>query len=51
MMPSLAPTVLPDGNREVRINREVVGTVDQADEEGERFQATTLVVLEEDLSA
>ncbi len=40
----------PGGSVEVRIGREVVGTVDQVDEEGERSWAITLVVLEEDLA-
>ncbi len=34
---------------ELLIGREVVGTVDQVDDEGERSWAVTLIVLEEDL--
>ncbi len=47
---SLDPAGAPGGSVEVRIGREVVGTVDQVDEEGERSWAVTLVVLEEDLA-
>ena len=46
---SLDPPSTPGGTVEVRIGHEVVGTVDQVDEEGERCWAVTLVVLEEDL--
>ena len=40
-----------NGPVQLRVGREVVGTVDQVDDEGERSWAVTLVVLEEDLSA
>ncbi len=35
---------------QVRVGREVLGTVDQVDEDGERSWAVTLVVLDEDLA-
>ncbi len=51
------PTLLIDpaetqqGTAQVRVGNDVLGTVDQVDEEGERSWAVTLIVLEEDLPA
>ena len=45
-----APTTR-NGSVQLRIGQEVVGTVDQVDDEGERSWAVTLVVLEDDLGA
>ena len=36
---------------ELRIGHEMLGTIDQVDDEGERSWAVTVMVLEEDLGA
>lgn len=51
-----APTLLIDpaetqgGTAQIRVGDNVLGTVDQMDEEGERSWAVTLIVLAEDLA-
>ena len=47
---SLAESSTKDGSVEVRMGADVLGTVDQVDEEGERSWALTLIVLAEDLA-
>lgn len=47
---SLDPQPQPGATVELRIGREVVGTVDHVDEEGEHSWAVTLVVLEKELT-
>ncbi len=46
---TLDPPETQGGTAQVRIGENVLGTVDQVDDEGERSWAVTLVVLEEDL--
>jgi Protein of unknown function (DUF3126) len=41
----------PGASVELRVGSEVLGTVDQVDEDGERSWVVTLIVLEEDLAA
>ena len=38
------------GTAQIRVGKDVLGTVDQVDEDGERSWAVTLIVLEEDLA-
>ena len=40
----------PGASVELRVGAEVLGTVDQVDEDGERSWVVTLIVLEEDLA-
>ena len=49
--PGLAidPAETQHGTAQLRVGDNVLGTVDQVDDEGERSWAVTLVVLEEDL--
>ena len=46
---TLDPPEKQNGTLPVRVGSDVLGTVDQVDEEGERSWTVTLVVLEEDL--
>ena len=46
---TLEPPTTRGGSVQVRVGEDVLGTVDQVDEEGERSWAVTLIVLEEDL--
>ena len=46
----LDPPETQGGEAQVRIGENVLGTVDQVDDEGERSWAVMLVVLEEDLA-
>ena len=39
-----------NGTAQLRVGIDVLGTVDQVDEDGERFWAVTLIVLAEDLA-
>ena len=43
------PPETQGGTAQLRVADTVLGTVDQVDEEGERFWAVTLIVLAEDL--
>ena len=45
----IEPPETQGGTAQVRVGDDVLGTVDQMDEEGERSWAVTLIVLEEDL--
>ena len=47
---TLDPPETQGGTAQVRIGENVLGTVDQVDDEGERSWAVTLIVLEEDLA-
>jgi hypothetical protein len=38
------------GTAQLRMGTDVLGTVDQVTEDGERFWAVTMIVLEEDLA-
>ncbi len=44
------PAETQGGTAHIRMGNEVLGTVDQVDEDGERSWAVTLIVLEEDLA-
>ena len=44
------PPETQGGTAQLRIGSNVLGTVDQVDEEGERFWPVTLIVLAEDLA-
>ncbi len=44
------PAETQGGTAQLRVGNEVLGTVDQVDEDGERSWAVTLIVLEEDLA-
>ena len=46
----LDPAETQGGTLQVRMGRDVLGTVDQVEDEGERSWAVTLIVLEEDLT-
>lgn len=46
---TLDPPETQNGTLPVRVGDDVLGTVDQVDEEGERSWTVTLIVLEEDL--
>jgi hypothetical protein len=43
------PAETQGGTAQLRMGRDVLGTVDQVDEDGERSWAVTLIVLQEDL--
>ena len=43
------PAETQGGTAQVRVGNNVLGTVDQVDEDGERSWAVTLIVLAEDL--
>ena len=43
------PPETQGGTAQLRVGRDVLGTVDQVDEDGERSWAVTLIVLAEDL--
>ena len=45
----LDPPETQGGTAQLRIGEDVLGTVDQLDEDGERSWAVTLIVLAEDL--
>lgn len=45
----LMPPAARGGSVQVRVGAEVLGTLDQVDDEGERSWMLTLVVLEDDL--
>ena len=45
----LDPPETQAGTAQIRIGEDVLGTVDQVDEDGERSWAVTLIVLAEDL--
>ena len=45
----LDPAETQNGTVQVHIRNELLGTVDQVDEDGERSWAVTLIVLAEDL--
>ena len=42
------PAETQGGTAQLRVGNDVLGTVDQVDEDGERSLAITLIVLEED---
>ncbi len=48
--PMIDPTETQKGTALLRVGSDVLGTVDQVDEEGKRSWAVTLIVLEEDLA-
>ena len=43
------PAEMQGGTGQIRIGNDVLGTVDQVDEDGKRSWAVTLIVLAEDL--
>ncbi len=44
------PPETQGGTAQIRVGRDVLGTVDQVDEDAERSWAVTLIVLAEDLT-
>ncbi len=46
----LDPAETQGGTLQLRVGDDVLGTVDQVDEEGERSWVVTLIVLEDDLA-
>ena len=46
---TLDPAESQGGTAQIRVGNDVLGTVDQVTEDGERSWAVTLIVLEEDL--
>ena len=47
---TLDPPETQGGTAQLRVGEDVLGTVDQVDEEGERSWVVTLIVLAEDLA-